>query len=120
VEGFEVEPENGKDIYTTLDVNMQDAAETSLLKMMLQSEAQYGTCILMETATGKIKAMANLGRRPDGTYWEDDNYALRVTEPGSTIKLVTLLSVLDKGSSKMDDLVEVGSAGRKNSKRSVS
>jgi cell division protein FtsI (penicillin-binding protein 3) len=65
----------------------------------------------METKTGKIKAIANLGRRPDGSYWEDDNYALRVTEPGSTIKLVTLLSVLEKGTSKLDDLVEVGSAG---------
>lgn len=112
VEGFQVEPENGKDVYTTLDVNMQDVVQTSLLKVMLQSEALYGTCILMETGTGKIKAIANLGRRPDGTYWEDDNYALRVTEPGSTIKLVTLLSVLEKGTSKLDDMVEVGSAGR--------
>ncbi|MEI9807805.1 MAG: penicillin-binding protein [Bacteroidota bacterium] len=112
VEGFQVEPENGKDVFTTLDVNMQDIAENALLKMMLQSESLYGTCIVMETKTGKIKAMANLGRRPDGSYWEDDNYALRVTEPGSTIKLVTLLSVLDKGSSKLDDLVEVGSAGQ--------
>jgi cell division protein FtsI (penicillin-binding protein 3) len=66
----------------------------------------------METKTGKIKAIANLGRRPDGSYWEDDNYALRVTEPGSTIKLVTLLAVLEKGSSKLSDLVEVGSAGQ--------
>jgi cell division protein FtsI (penicillin-binding protein 3) len=112
VEGFQVEPENGKDIYTTLDVNMQDIAQTALLKMMVKSESQYGTCIVMETKTGKIKAIANLGRRTDGSYWEDDNYALRVTEPGSTIKLVTLLAVLDKGTSKLDDLVEVGSAGR--------
>jgi cell division protein FtsI (penicillin-binding protein 3) len=112
VEGFQVEPENGRDVYTTIDVNMQDVVQTSLLKVMLQSEAQYGTCILMETKTGKIKAIANLGRRPDGTYWEDDNYALRVTEPGSTIKLVTLLAVLEKGTSKLDDMVEVGSAGR--------
>jgi cell division protein FtsI (penicillin-binding protein 3) len=112
VEGFQVEPENGKDIFTTLDVNMQDIAENALLKMMVKSEAQYGTCIVMETKTGKIKAMANLGRRQDGNYWEDDNYALRVTEPGSTMKLVTLLSVLDKGSSKLEDLVEVGSAGK--------
>ena len=112
VEGFQVEPENGKDIFTTLDVNMQDIAENALLKMLVKSESQYGTCIVMETKTGKIKAMANLGRRPDGSYWEDDNYALRVTEPGSTIKLVTLLSVLDKGSSKLNDLVEVGSAGQ--------
>jgi cell division protein FtsI (penicillin-binding protein 3) len=111
IEGFQVEPENGRDIYTTLDVNMQDIAENALLKMMINSESLYGTCIVMETGTGKIKAIANLGRRPDGSYWEDDNYALRVTEPGSTIKLVTLLAVLDKGSSKLDDLVDVGSAG---------
>ncbi|MEO8404750.1 MAG: penicillin-binding transpeptidase domain-containing protein, partial [Chitinophagaceae bacterium] len=111
VEGYQVEPENGKDVYTTLDVNIQDITETALLKMMDTSDAQYGTCIVMETKTGKIKAIANLGRRPDGEYWEDDNYALRVTEPGSTIKLVTLLAVLEKGSSKLNDLVEVGSAG---------
>ena len=80
---------------------------------METSESLYGTCIVMETKTGKIKAIANLGRRPDGSYWEDDNYALRVTEPGSTIKLATLLAVLEKGSSKLDDLVEVGSAGHK-------
>jgi len=112
VEGFQVEPENGKDVFTTLDVNMQDIAENALLNMMVKSESLYGTCLVMETKTGKIKAMANLGRRPDGSYWEDDNYALRVTEPGSTIKLVTLLSILDKGSSKLDDLVEVGSTGQ--------
>ena len=111
VEGFQVEPENGKDIFTTLDVNIQDIAENALLKTMETSESLYGTCIVMETKTGKIKAIANLGRRPDGSYWEDDNYALRVTEPGSTIKLVTLLAVLEKGSSKLNDLVEVGSAG---------
>src|SRR4029078_10284753 len=112
VEGFQVEPENGKDVFTTLDVNMQDIAENALLNMLVKSEAQYGTCIVMKTKTGKIKAMANLGRRPDGSYWEDDNYALRVTEPGSTIKLLTLLAVLDKGSSKLTDLVEVGSTGQ--------
>lgn len=112
VEGFQVEPENGKDIFTTLDVNIQDIAENALLRTMETSESLYGTCIVMETKTGKIKAIANLGRRPDGSYWEDDNYALRVTEPGSTIKLVTLLSVLEKGTSKLTDLVEVGSAGQ--------
>ncbi|RYG49456.1 MAG: penicillin-binding protein 2, partial [Chitinophagaceae bacterium] len=112
VEGFQVEPENGKDVFTTLDVNIQDITENALLRMMETSEAQYGTCMVMETKTGKIKAMANLGRRPDGSYWEDDNYALRVTEPGSTIKLVTLLAILEKGTSKLDDLVEVGSAGQ--------
>ena len=112
VEGTQTDPEHGKDIFTTLDVNMQDITETALMRMMLQCEGPYGTAIVMETKTGKIKAMANLGRRPDGSYWEDDNYALRTTEPGSTIKLATLLAVLDKGTSKATDIVEVGSAGR--------
>jgi cell division protein FtsI (penicillin-binding protein 3) len=111
VEGYQVEPENGKDVFTTIDVNIQDITESALMKMLLESKAQYGTAIVMETKTGKIKAMANLGERPDGSYWEDDNYALRVTEPGSTIKLVTLLSVLEEGSSSLNDLVEVGSVG---------
>ena len=112
VDGYKVEPENGKDVVTTLDVNIQDITEAALMKMMLQSESQYGTAMVMETKTGKLKAIANLGRQKDGSYWEDDNYALRVTEPGSTIKLLTLLSVLDKGSSSLTDLVEVGSAGQ--------
>ena len=112
VDGTQTDPENGKDIYTTLDVNIQDITETALMRMMLQCEGPYGTAIVMETRTGKIKAMANLGRRPDGSYWEDDNYALRTTEPGSTIKLATLLSVLESGSSNPDDLVDVGTAGR--------
>ena len=112
VDGYQVEPENGKDVITTLNVNMQDIAVTALMKMMLQSEARYGTAIVMETKTGKIRAIANLGRQKDGSYFEDDNYALRVTEPGSTIKLATLLSVLEERSSTLNDLVEVGSAGQ--------
>ena len=112
VEGYEIEPENGKDIMTTLDVNIQDIAETALMKMMLKSESRYGTCIVMETKTGKIKAIANLGRRPDGSYDEDYNYAMLTTEPGSTIKLATLLSVLSEGKTTTEDLVEVGSEGK--------
>jgi cell division protein FtsI (penicillin-binding protein 3) len=112
IEGSQIEPVNGKDIFTTIDVNIQDITETALMKMMLQSEAQYGTAIVMETATGKIKAVANLGRSPDGSYWEDENYALRVTEPGSTMKLATLLAILENGSSALTDLVEVGSEGQ--------
>lgn len=111
LEGSEIEPENGKDIITTLDVNTQDIAQNALLKMMLENQADHGTCIVMETTTGKIKAMANLGVRPDGGYWEDYNYALRATEPGSTIKLATLLSVLSEGKTTINDLIQVGSTG---------
>lgn len=111
VEGSETDPENGRDIITTIDVNTQDIAENALLKTMLENDADHGTCILMEVATGKIKALANLGRRADGGYWEDYNYALRSTEPGSTIKLATLLSVLSEGKTTINDMVDVGSVG---------
>jgi len=95
VEGYEIDPENGKDIITTIDVNTQDIAENALLSMMVENECEHGTCIVMETATGKIKAMANLGRQSDGSYWEDLNYAIRASEPGSTFKLATLMSLLE-------------------------
>ncbi len=95
VEGYEIDPENGKDVITTIDVNTQDIAENALLSMMVENECEHGTCIVMETATGKIKAMANLGRQPDGSYWEDLNYAIRASEPGSTFKLATLMTLLE-------------------------
>lgn len=111
VEGYLIEPENGKDIVTTLDVQIQDIAQTALMRKMVESESQYGTCIVMETKTGKVKAIANLGRQPDGSYWEDYNYALRTTEPGSTVKLATLLSTLSEGTVRPNDPVEIGTAG---------
>jgi len=79
--------------------------------MLIHSDAQYGTAIVMETKTGKIKAIANLGRTKDSTYSEGLNYALQATEPGSTIKLATLLAVLDHGTSTINDLVNIGSTG---------
>ncbi len=97
VEGSETEPENGKDIRTTLDINMQEIAHHALLRQLEAREATYGTCIVMEVKTGKIKAIANLGRQPDGTYYEDMNYAITGTEPGSTFKLVTMLAVFEDG-----------------------
>jgi cell division protein FtsI (penicillin-binding protein 3) len=96
VDGAEIEPENGKDIITTIDTYIQDVAENALMKMMIENSSLHGTCIVMETQTGKIKAIANLGRRPDGDYIEDYNYGLgKKTEPGSVFKLATLLSLLE-------------------------
>jgi cell division protein FtsI (penicillin-binding protein 3) len=96
VDGAEIEPENGKDIITTIDTYMQDVAENALMKMMVANNSLHGTCIVMETKTGKIKAIANLGRRPGGDYIEDYNYGLgRRTEPGSVFKLATLISLLE-------------------------
>ena len=96
VEGAEVEPENGKDIITTLDTYIQDITESALMKMMVDNNSQHGTAIVMETATGKIKAIANLGIQPNGSYVEDLNYGIaKATEPGSIFKLATLLSLIE-------------------------
>ena len=96
VDGAEIAPENGKDVVTTIDTYIQDVAQNALMKMMVQNNSLHGTCIVMEVKTGKIKAIANLGRRPDGDYIEDYNYGLgRSTEPGSVFKLATLLSLLE-------------------------
>ncbi len=107
VEGYEIEAESGKDIVTTLDVNIQDIAENALLDGLKTNDAEHGTCIVMEVATGKIKAVANLGRQPDGSYWEDLNYAIRASEPGSTFKLATLLSLLEDKQVRLTDHVNI-------------
>ena len=104
VDGAEIEPENGRDIITTIDTYIQDVAENALMKMMVANNSLHGTCIVMETQTGKIKAIANLGQRPDKEYIEDYNYGLgKKTEPGSVFKLATLLSLLE------DKYVDTGS-----------
>jgi cell division protein FtsI (penicillin-binding protein 3) len=101
VEGVEVEPENGKDIITTLDTYMQDVVENELMKMLVANNSIHGTAIVMETATGKIKAIANLGKQKSkkdssSFYTEDLNYAVgKATEPGSIFKLATLLALLE-------------------------
>ncbi len=92
---YEIEPETGKDIVSTIDVFIQDVAESALMKMLIKNEAQNGCAIVMEVKTGKIKAIANLGKRSDGSYWEDFNYAISPTEPGSTFKLATMLALLE-------------------------
>lgn len=104
VDGAEIDPKNGKDIVTTIDTYIQDVAENALLKMMEQNASIHGSCIVMEVKTGKIKAIANLGKMPDGSYWENYNYALGTsTEPGSVFKIATLISLLE------DHYVDTGS-----------
>lgn len=107
VEGAEVEPENGKDIITTMDTYIQDISESALMKMMIGNNSKHGTVIVMETATGKIKAIANLGKQPDGSYAEDLNYGIaKATEPGSIFKLATLLSLFEDKYVDMNSIVD--------------
>lgn len=107
VEGAEVDPINGKDVITTLDTYIQDVAEKELMEMLVNNNSKHGTAIVMETATGKIKAIANLGLQVDGTYNEDLNYGIgKATEPGSVFKLATLLSLLDDKYVTIDSKVD--------------
>jgi cell division protein FtsI (penicillin-binding protein 3) len=107
VDDYEVEPENGKDVVTTLDVNIQDVTENALMKMMEANQAQHGCAIVMEVKTGKVKAISNLGRSKSGKYWEDYNYAITPTEPGSTFKLATMLAVLEDRKANLNTVVDI-------------
>ncbi len=107
VDATAIDPQNGKDIITTLDMHMQEITENALMKMMVGNEAVHGCAIVMEVKTGKIKALANLGRRPDGSYFEDFNYALTPTEPGSTFKLATLIAALEDKKVNLNNTVNI-------------
>ena len=93
----EVEPVDGYDIISTLDVYIQDIAHHALLQSLQKSKAEHGCVIVMETKTGHIKAISNLGRtEKDTVYRERLNYAIREKgEPGSTFKLVDMIALLD-------------------------
>jgi cell division protein FtsI (penicillin-binding protein 3) len=92
-----VEPQAGNDLVTTLDVNIQDAAQTALQNALKKHDADHGCAIVMEVKTGAIKAMANLGRSQDG-WWETYNYAVgERVEPGSMFKLASFLALLEDG-----------------------
>lgn len=92
----EHEPEDGHDVITTIDINIQDITHHALLKQLEYFEAEHGSAIVMEVATGEIKAISNLGRTSDGKYYEKRNYAVwEAHEPGSTFKLASLMALLD-------------------------
>lgn len=97
----EIEPQAGKDVVTTLDINIQDVAENALLQACQTHDADHGCVIVMEVKTGAIRAMANIGRSPEG-WWETYNYAVgERVEPGSMFKLASFLALLEDG--KIDD-----------------
>ena len=92
----EVDPQDGYDVVSTIDVFIQDIAHHALLKQLEDYQADHGCVVVMETKTGQIKAISNLGRALDGSYYETTNYAVHEShEPGSTYKLVDLMSLLE-------------------------
>lgn len=110
----QIEPQNGSDVITTIDVNLQDVAENSLREQLRRHEADHGSAVVMEVETGYIKAIANLGRTDENRYGEIFNYAVgEASEPGSTFKTVAFLAALeDNKLPPLSDTIETGD-GRK-------
>jgi cell division protein FtsI (penicillin-binding protein 3) len=105
----EIEPSDGLDLVTTLNISIQDVAHHALEKNLSIQNAHHGTCVLMEVSTGNIVAMVNLTRSDSGVYNEQFNYAIgEATEPGSTFKLPALMVALDDGLAQLTDMVETG------------
>lgn len=103
------EPVDGQDVYTTLDLRIQDIAHSALEKQLVNFDAEHGCVVVMETATGKVKAMVNLRRTEPGIYVDAYNYALKDgIEPGSTFKTVSLLAAMDDGFIDENTTVNVG------------
>ena len=96
--GFDniVEPQDGRDIVTTINTNIQDIAHHALLKQLEYYKADHGCVVVMETKTGAVKAISNLGRTKEGKYYERLNYAVGEShEPGSTFKLMSMVAALE-------------------------
>lgn len=107
----DVPAKNGYNVYTTIDINMQDLVETTLERELETCAAEWGTAILMEVKTGDIKAISNLEISPDGDgkYVESMNRAVIGFEPGSVIKTLSMLIALEDGIVKnLDEGIPTG------------
>lgn len=106
---MEVSPTDGADIISTIDINMQDVTQRALEKQLMASNADNGCAILMEVATGEIRAVANFTREAEGVYHEKFNYAIaQSAEPGSTFKLASYMVALDDGKIDTGTVIETG------------
>ncbi len=95
-DGKYVKPRDGYDVFSTIDLNIQDIVHHALLQQLEYFKADHGTAVVMEVETGEIKAIANLGRTSDGHYFEKRNYAIwEAQEPGSTFKLMAMVAALE-------------------------
>lgn len=101
-------PRDGHSLRTTIDIDIQDVAEYSLLNQLRAHQADHGVALLMEVRTGAVRAIVNLHRQPDGSYTEDFyNYAIgELAEPGSTFKLASLMACLEDGKVTLDDTID--------------
>lgn len=105
----EKEPVDGKDIVTTIDINIQDIAHHSLLRQLEFYEADHGCVVVMETKTGEIKAISNLGKNASGDYYERLNYAIgESNEPGSAFKVMAMVVALESKVIDTSTMVDTG------------
>src|SRR5690554_2864168 len=105
----EIEPHDGYDIVSTINVNIQDIAHHALLRQLTHYEADHGSVIVMEVATGEIKAISNLGRTSQGTYYEKLNYAIGEShEPGSTFKIMAFMAALEDKVIDTSSVIDTG------------
>ena len=101
--------ENGNDVLTTIDIDLQDVASNALEKQLIKHDAHHGCAVVMEVRTGDIRAIVNLEQGADGNYHETYNYAIgESTEPGSTFKLPVMMAALEDGLIDTSDIVETG------------
>jgi len=101
--------QEGFDIQTTLDANIQDITERALRQKLIETDAESGTAIIMDTKTGEIRGISNLDRLASGGYGEGNPNAFSyMNEPGSTFKSVTVMAALDDGLITMDETFSVG------------
>jgi len=108
-DGNNIKAIDGLDIQTTIDVNLQDVAETSLYRAMQAHNADAGTVVVMEVKTGHIKAISNLSFDGNGGFQEEFNHAVGGSfEPGSTFKLVTMMSLLEDTNIELTDSIQTG------------
>jgi len=105
----DIEPQSGKDIVTTLDINIQDITEKALLKTLQANQADHGCAVVMEVKTGEIKAIANIGFTNNReSFWETRNYAVgEAAEPGSTFKLATVMALFEHGYTTPSDTINL-------------
>ncbi|PAW93507.1 cell division protein [Mucilaginibacter sp. MD40] len=105
----EVAPKDGADIISTIDVNMQDLVQNALQKQLIYTKADHGTAILMEVATGEVRAVANYTRMPDGSFKEKFNYAIAGNQdPGSTFKLASYMALIEDHKVDTSTMVNTG------------
>ena len=105
----EKEPTQGYDVFTTINLNIQDIAHSALLEQLEKYKADHGSAVVMESRTGKIRAIVNLGKTTENTYYEKLNYAVgELNEPGSTFKLISMIAALEDKVVDPEQLIDTG------------